>query len=190
MIPGVSDKSTQGNPGKFSFCIAERRRGNPWPLLVEEQDYPDGVSSVTVFAGGGFCNVENHGANSPEAILDTVADSMANLGCITTGQSVVILSPEHAEIVASTGWSRSDAQKYLFEQAKRSVAIIKDVGKYSPKEHELQGREDLHRGMSSTDILITVGGGDAGGHSAFIPSWSRTRGSLMQTKPIGVCIDC
>ena len=42
MIPGISDKSTQGNPGKYSFCIAERARGNPWPLLCETQGYPDG----------------------------------------------------------------------------------------------------------------------------------------------------
>jgi len=35
-----------------------------------------------------------------------------------------------------------------------------------------------------------MGGGDAGGHSSFIPSWSRGRASLMQSKPIGVCIDC
>lgn len=26
MLPGISDKSTQGNPGKYSFCIAERAR--------------------------------------------------------------------------------------------------------------------------------------------------------------------
>ena len=89
MIPGISDKSTQGNPGKYSFCIAERSRGNPWPLLCETQDYPPGVSSVTVFAGGGFCNVENHGGNTPEQILRSVADAMANYGCITLGQSVV-----------------------------------------------------------------------------------------------------
>ena len=42
MIPGISDKSTQGNPGKYSFCIAERARGNPWPLLCETQGYPKG----------------------------------------------------------------------------------------------------------------------------------------------------
>jgi hypothetical protein len=48
----------------------------------------------------------------------------------------------------------------------------------------------MHRGLGPDDILITVGGGDAGGHSAFIPSWSRSRASMMQSKPIGVCIDC
>ena len=190
MTPGIADKSTQGHPGKYSLCIAERADKNPWSGLNEEMGYGKDISTVTVFAGAGFCNVENHGGNSPESILETMADSMANLGCITTGQSVVVLSPEHAEIVASTGWSKSHAQEYLFEQARRSIEAIKRVGKYSPKQHELQGREDLHRGISSKDILLTVGGGDAGGHSAFIPSWSRTRGSLMQTKPIGVCIDC
>ena len=85
MLPGISDKSTQGNPGKYSFCIAERTRGNPWPLLCEAQGYPKGVSSVTAFAGGGFCNVENHGGNTPEQILGSVADAMANYGCITLG---------------------------------------------------------------------------------------------------------
>ena len=67
---------------------------------------------------------------------------------------------------------------------------MKRVMKFVPREHEHQGREDMHRGYSADDILVTVAGGDAGGHSAFIPSWSRGRGSVMQTKPIGVCIDC
>ena len=42
MLPGISDKSTQGNPGKYSLCIAERARGNPWPLLCQEQGYRAG----------------------------------------------------------------------------------------------------------------------------------------------------
>jgi hypothetical protein len=199
MIPGISDKSTQGNPGKYSFCIAERGRGNPWPLLCETQDYPQGVSSVTVFAGGGFCNVENHGGNTPEQVLTSVADAMANYGCITLGQSVVILAPEHMRIVAAAGWTRKDAQEYLFAQAKRSVEGMKTVGKFrdveyekqhGPEAHPLTDAGQFHRGLTPGDILITMGGGDAGGHSCFIPSWSRGRSSIMQHKPIGVCIDC
>jgi hypothetical protein len=197
MIPGISDKSTQGNPGKYSFAIAERSRGNPWPLLCETLDYPAGVSSVTVFAGGGFCNVENHGGNTPEQVLGSVADAMANYGCITLGQSVVVLSPEHMKIVADAGWSRSDAQQFLFQSAKRSVEGMKSVGKYRDVEYDKQHRAGstaqdgfIHRGLTPEDILITMGGGDAGGHSCFIPSWSRGRSSLMQHRPIGVCIDC
>jgi hypothetical protein len=194
MLPGISDKSTQGNPGKYCFCIAERARGNPWPLLCETQGYAPGVSSVTAFAGGGFCNVENHGGNTPEQVLGSVADAMANYGCITLGQSVVILAPEHMRIVAGTGWTREDAQNFLFTHAKRSVEGMKNVGKYRDREYDRQHGGDahalvesgfVHRGLSPADILITMGGGDAGGHSCFIPSWSRGRGSILQHSAIG-----
>ena len=190
MKPGVADKSTQGNPGKYSFCIAERADKNPWAGLNVELGYPRDVSSVTVFAGAGFCNVENHGGNSPEAILDTLADTMASYGCLSIGQSVVVLSPEHAKIVAAAAWSKRQVQEYLFQRARRPVAGMQRVGKYNEREHRRQSRQDIHRGLSPDDFLVTVGGGDAGGHSAFIPSWSRTRASVMQSRPISVCLDC
>ena len=198
MIPGVSDKSTQGNPGKFSFCIAERSRGNPWPLLVEELDYPEGVSSVTAFAGGGFCNIENHGGDRPEQVLGSVADTMANYGCITLGQSVVVLAPEHMRVLAAAGWTRARTQEWLFAHAARPVEGMKAVGKFRQSEydrqheggHALVEADRMHRGCGPEDILIVMGGGDAGGHSSFIPSWSRGRSSIMQSKPIGVCLDC
>ena len=204
MIPGYSDKSTQGNPGKYSFCIAERARNNPWPLLVQEQEYPPGVSSVTVFAGGGFCNVENHGGNQPEQVLGSIADAMASYSCITLGQSVVVLSPEHMRIVTSTGWNKREVQEFLFSHAVRPVDGMKSMGKFRQREYDKQHEEDedghatsqliqdgqMHRGLGPEDILVIMGGGDAGGHSSFIPSWSRGRGSIMQSKPIGVCIDC
>ena len=162
MIPGISDKSTQGNPGKYSFCIAERSRGNPWPLLVEAQGYARGASSVTVYAGGGFCNVENHGGNTPEQVLGSVADAMANYGCITLGQSVVILAPEHMSIVAEAGWSREKTQDFLFGAAKRSIEGMKSVGKFRDREYDAQHSEGasrlaeagfVHRGMTPADIV-------------------------------------
>ena len=64
-----------------------------------------------------------------------------------------------------------------------------DVGKYRDREYDTQHGDGahalaeqgfVHRGLNPQDILITMGGGDAGGHSCFIPSWSRGRGSLMQ----------
>ncbi len=200
MIPGLSDKSTQGNPGKFSFCIAERRADNPWPLVSEDLDYPPGVSSVTVFAAGGFCNVENHGGNTPEQVLGSIADAMANYGCITLGQSVVVLSPEHMRVITSTGWSKRQVREFLFTHAARTVEGMRSVGKFRQREYDKQhGNENsragamdgkMHRGLGPDDILVLMGGGDAGGHSCFIPSWSRGRGSIMQSRPIGVCIDC
>lgn len=191
MTPGIADKSTQGNPGKYSFCIAERNDCNPWQPLHEEQGFGPDISSVTVYAGAGFCNIENHGGGSAESLLLTIADSMANYGCISLGQSVVVLAPEHAHIIGSSGWSKDEVKEFLFAHATRPIDGMQAVGKFVEREHRIQGGlEQAHRGLGPQDILITVGGGDAGGHSAFIPSWSRGRASVMQTKPIGVCIDC
>ena len=198
MLPGISDKSTQGNPGKYSFCIAERSRGNPWPLLSEAQGYAKGTSSVTVFAGGGFANVENHGGNTPEQVLLSVADAMASYGCISLGQSVVILAPEHMKVVSDAGWSRENVQDFLFAQARRPVEGMKSAGKFRDREYDAQHGETahalaeagyMHRGLRPDDILVTMGGGDAGGHSCFIPSWSRGRASILQHAPVALPAD-
>ncbi len=189
MIPGVSDQSTQGFPGKYSFCFAERADVNPWDPLPVELGYGEGASCVVTYAGSSFNNVENHGGANPETILDCIADSMANLGCITIGQSMVVLSPEHAKIVAGSGWSKADTREYLFMHARQPVAAMQACGKYVPREHEAQlnaghtgpeGESFVHRGLAPDDIMLTVAGGLAGGHSAFITSWSRTRASIMQ----------
>jgi len=42
----------------------------------------------------------------------------------------------------------------------------------------------VHRGLGPDDILLTVGGGDTGGHSAFFPSWSRGRSVPFVTKEV------
>ncbi len=190
MTPGVADMSTHGHPGKYTFCFAENTEANPWEPLNVELGYPPEVSTVTVFASAGTHNAETHCAGDPEGVLLTIADTMASLGAITLGESVVILSPEHARIVASKGWRKRQVREYLFEHARRPLAALKRAGKL---ESEIEAGDETryaHKGMSPDDILITVAGGDAGGHSVFVSSWSRTRASLMQTKPIGVCVDC
>jgi len=101
----------------------------------------------------------------------------------------VILAPEHMQIVAGAGWTRQQAQDFLFTEAKRSVEGMKGVGKFRDREYDTQHGDGahrlaeqgfMHRGLRPDDILITLGGGDAGGHSCFLPSWSRGRGSIMQ----------
>jgi len=196
MQPNVTDKSTQGNPGKYSLCVAERSDKNPWPLLNEELGHPD-ESILVVFAAGGFHNVENHFAATPEQALLTIADSMSCLDSLTHGQSVVVLSPETAEIVAADiSWTKSRVRNFLFENAYRENDALQRIGrptdtdddrsKYKFSNDGLKDglTERYHRGLSADDILLFVGGGDAGAHSSFLPSWSRGRNSIMQSEVI------
>ena len=130
MIPGISDRSTTGWPGKYGCCIAENILNSPWEPLHESLGFPPEVSTATVFAASGFYNVENHYTSDPERLLDTFADAMASLGALTDGQSLVVMSPEHAQIAASGGMSKQDVQAYLFERASRDPDEMLSKGKW------------------------------------------------------------
>ena len=190
MTPGIADRSTTGWPGKYSCCIAEYEEASPWKPLRVELEFPDEISTVTVFAASGFYNIENHYTDDPEALLTTFSDTMASLGAFSPGESVVVFSPEHAAIAASGGWSKQDVREFLFERAARTREELRRAGKVPGPVEPSDGTTRVHRGHSPEDILIAVAGDEAGGHSAFLTSWSRGRGSLRQTAPIGVCVDC
>src|SRR5262249_5841278 len=46
----------------------------------------------------------------------------------------------------------------------------------------------VHRGLGPDDILLAVGGGEAGGHSAFFPSWSPGRSGPFITREVPACL--
>ena len=210
------DKSTLGHAGKYSYCIAEAEEVSPWQPLHVERGFNAMASTVTVFAGEAPHGIQNHDSGEPQELLLCMAREMASIGAFTFGQSVLILAPEHAQIVARSGWSKAEVKAFLFEHATQSFGDLRRTGKISADfaEHLNQagmrgklrqagysdtdadrylalargvaGGEDclLHRGLSADDILIVVAGGATGGHSACIPSWSRARLSIFQTKAI------
>ena len=100
--PGILDRSTQGHPGKYTFCVAELEEESPWEPLHVERGFPRDASAVTVFAAEGPHNVLTHYGHDAEAILVTLADAMAGLGSFSPGQSFLVLAPEHVRILART----------------------------------------------------------------------------------------
>ena len=202
-LPGQLDKSTQGWPGKFSLCFAEDAASSPWDPFHVRQGYEAAQSSVTIFASESGHNVVNHGAADVEALLLTFADTMAALGSFSPGRSVVVFAPEHASKIDAAGWSAREVQEYLYDNAKRDLATLKRTGKIEHAPGEDTDWNDprwqeagdpaiapgdseiwVRRGWSPDDILVLVGGGAAGGHSAFFPSWSRGRGVPVVTREV------
>ncbi len=212
--PGVLDQSTQGWAGKYTLCFAENEAASPWEPLHVSRGLGATQSAVTVFAAESGHNVLVHAAREPEVLLHAFADAMAALGSLSPGRSVIVLAPEHAQHLARAGWTRARTQAWLYDHARRPLADLKRAGKIEPQflvsaemrrwlygapgdaataasrpdDHArvVAGDESVfvHRGLGPDDILIAAGGGAAGGHSAFFPSWSRGRSVPFVTKEV------
>jgi hypothetical protein len=183
-LPGLLDRSTQGHPGKYTYCIAELEEENPWTPLHVDRGLAREASAVTVYAAESPHNVLSHYGESAEAVVVAIADTMASLGSFSPGESFIVLAPEHVQILARDGWTKASIREALYARARRTRADLKRGGKLAGAVEPGDETAWVHRGHGPEDIHIVVAGGGAGGHSAFIPSWSRDRNSLSVTKEI------
>lgn len=184
-ITGTTDRATLGAPSKYSFCIAENVEATPWGASIVERGLSANASAVTVFGVDPPHNVNDHEHTNPQGILNVVADELRGLGQNTWfiswhGQKeiLVVLCPEHAATVASTGWSRQQVRRYLYDATQRKRDELVAGGMYNMRDWP---EEWNCRAMSETiplvpnpdDIHIIVAGG-AGKHSAVLPSFGGT----------------
>lgn len=192
-IPGKLDRATFGTPAKFAYCVAENQDASPWEPLHVERGHEPGVSTVTVIGAEAPHNVNDHGSVSAEGVLTTIAESMSEPGSNNTYYHDegpwVVLSPEHAEIVARDGWSKADVKQFLFERSKIAVERFSRenlerflVHRWPPP---LRDEVSSWLGNSGPSVRIplskdpsgfnVVVAGGAGKHSLFIPTFGSTR---------------
>ena len=105
--PGVLDRSTVGNPGKYTSCIAENEDLTPWLPLRCDFGYPVEESTVTAFACYAPVQVSDHLSKTPEEVLDNLAGSIVHYPYYARGgQILVVIVPEHLRIIHRAGWSK------------------------------------------------------------------------------------
>lgn len=176
--PQLGDMATQGTPAKLSFCFAENAEANPWEPFHVAQGFPQGTSTVTVAAAEGPHNLNDHVSDTAEGLLTTFSQSIATMGknnaYLPESDFFVILAPEHAGLLARSGWSRPDVQEYLFQHARIPVHEWRRGGMFGmfPSHQELDGADD-EAGVAMTrradNIHLVVAGG-AGRHSSWVPT--------------------
>jgi hypothetical protein len=183
--PGKHDMATQGSPAKFSYAIAEREDATPWAPLSVRLRFEPGQSVVTVFAGEGPHNVNDHVATTAAGILNNVSDVAATLGSnvgwyMSQSQLLVVLGPEHAATIAADGFSAADVQRFVFEHARIPLGRLKLGGMWGMHDWPIwmQKTTDdavmLPQVLSVDDILVMVAGG-SGKHSAVVPNCTFSR---------------
>ena len=197
-IPGLFDRSCLGHPGKYTYCIAENAAESPWLPLHAERGFEARDNAVTVFACEGPRQVRSSVQPTPEGVLATVADAMSTLGTSMTtsgsvgesatgtrqGQVAIVIATEHMNIISGKGWSKSDVRRHLSEQARRTVAELKNGGGLAGEDEP--GDETIYIPVVAEpdDILVVAAGGNEGAMSAVIPSWGPKVASTAVTWPV------
>ena len=178
--PGDGDASTQGQPSKYSYCIAENAAASPWESYAHHRGV-SAASAVSIACGENPHNFHDMESKTPEPILEKCASVMATLGSnnapVSAAEFFVILGPEHAASIAAAGWTRADVQSYLYERARlpaRELRAAFDVTQRRPWLHALRDDDAMPVTDHPDNIRVLVAGG-AGKHSCVIPSWGMTR---------------
>jgi thiol-disulfide isomerase/thioredoxin len=193
--PNAIDMSALGNPGKFSYCIAENEEENPWEPLHVELGFPLAESTVTLFAGEAPHGVSEHNALTARGVLKTISYALATVWSYRTcmlAEALVVLCPEHVKTIHREGWSKQQVREFLFENTGIPLRCYNEEdgegvrmrGSYT--EVSIDGEPCYRKFRSPDQIKLVVSGGTAGKFSAVIGSWSSgPRGSQMVTYPIG-----
>ncbi len=131
LAPGVLDQSTQGTPAKYSFCIAENEEHSPWSGLPQEHGVPEDESTVTAISMRSVSHLEARQARSAEQLLHDLAGTVARTGALLqeTVSTCLVLSPEHAHLLADQGFDRPQVRAFLHEHATVPEEVLVRAGK-------------------------------------------------------------
>lgn len=191
--PGGVDRAVMGNPGKYTFCFAEREIDSPWESLAVERGFADDTSTVTLFAGDGIHPIMDQLSRTPESLARSFALALRGVchpKAAMGADAILLVCPEHARTFREAGWSKAHLHAEL-------TALLTTDG------HDLlRGAQGIAEGLPpaavenasdgkiskfrSGGLLIVHVGGTAGMFSAIIGGWpgSGPRGSSPVTQVI------
>jgi len=181
-FPGKLDLSTQGQPSKYTYCIAENEEDSPWEPLHVERGFDASMSTVTMVAAENPHNINDHVSITGEEVLISICNAVMVTGSNNVmgqdGSPVIALGPEHAATIAADGFSKNDVRTYIHEKGRIPLKRFhkRAIEKYYPGWDE---NAMVPITAHKEDITIIVVGG-TGKHSAYIP----TTGEPSVTRPI------
>jgi hypothetical protein len=180
--PHEFDQSTQGTSAKYACCIGENEEDSPWEPLHVERGFAPFDSTVTVQMVRSDVYVEHRSSQEPEEILMTIADSMSYGGAVTQVTdtrndlgAVVVIGPEHAQLIAARGWSKADCKRFLFEHFGKRKSELRQMGKLHPSFEAEPEDAFIPHGSSEDNILLVVAGANNAGVSTVCPSITTSR---------------
>ena len=195
--PGGTERSTLGNPMKFTMCFAEWEERNPWSPLHVERGFKARESVVTAFAM----------SSGPTLMVDQDARSGAHLAgtfglCLESifhprahfaTETLVVVSPEHVDTFVRDGYCKAEIRARIQEVTARPIRElaadeVSAVGfkqTVAAKMDEAALNRRLPKFRRDEDIHLVVAGAEAGKFSAAFHGWVTGEvGSMPVSKAI------
>ncbi len=128
-IPGLSTLSALGSPAQITCCFADAPDGALPPLhrvIAGESE-----SIVWVQKCESPHNIMDHLSSTPESLLGSIASVAATLGgnnAYVPSDLLLILNPEHADLLVRAGWGRAKIQQFMWEHARNPRASLTGRG--------------------------------------------------------------
>jgi len=180
--PGGTERSTLGNPMKFTMCFAEWEERSHWPPLHVERGFEPGDSVVTAFPA----------TSGPQLIVDqksrTAEQLAGSFGLVMQGihhprsltmDCVLVVCPEHVDTLATGAYSKADLRARI--QAVTAVPMRERVADavtgegLDPARAAAMSADALARPvpkfLSDAMIHIVVAGAEAGKFSGLFHGW-------------------
>ena len=182
--PGGTERSTLGNPMKFTMCFPEWEERSPWPPLHVERGFEAGDSVVTAFAmssGPALC--VDQSSRSARQLAGSFALSLEaahHVRAHNSSDALLVVSPEHVDTLWRDRFSKDDIREHVQKITARPLAELvsdDDVGGGLPAERlQAMPPERRERRMpkfaAKENIHIIVAGSEAGKFSGIFHGWA------------------
>jgi hypothetical protein len=172
-VPGVCDLSCISSQAEFTFCFAEEPEMTPWTTINAER-FDERTTTVLVLKAEPPRDIIDFLSVEAEDLLDTIVDSCTTLGsnnAYMPGSLIVVLVPDHAEMLRRDGWDKDKIRQHLHERVHNETALVRNRGLSPARPAEFEKRHPMPVTRSPKDVEVVVAGG-RGGHSASILPWA------------------
>lgn len=173
--PGGVDRATLGNPGKLSFCFAERP-DTPFGPLASHRGVPAGKNAITVFAGEGPRSVVDQKSRTPEELASSIADCLRTVHhpkLVQGFDAILVLSPEHGSRFVDAGWDYDRIVRELRDRLELPTdELLVGVGGNAEGLPASMAGRTINK-FATDGLMIAYAGGTAGLFSAVIGGWAR-----------------
>jgi hypothetical protein len=114
----IEDMGVLGNPGKYSSVTGENEEDSPWLPLSRDNsagiDFGEGTSTVTLFFPNCYSQILPYGSDANGILNGLIYNMQPGRG----GMTALMLTPNHANILAKAGWTKQRVKDYVAEFAR------------------------------------------------------------------------